>query len=287
MVFESQVAALSRFYVGPASASFSELMFHFPEPSLLDHANAVVFYQGETPIHNRLRQLVYWRKAERAQIDVDGRPICQVDFSEKHIHLLNPASFDARVNLEVIIGPALMVLLAEFNTYCLHAGAITTPVGTVGIIAESGAGKSTLSQHQGPKWRQVCDDILPLQAPSSKELKPALLPKFPQLKLADATVQEPLATNLQLDFILRLNPVPAESISFITLDRRAAMLQIIRHTVATKLFDKSTMQRHARFAKSVCGSVPVLEVSFPRDSAQLGQLRSATVEAFAKLYQPA
>ena len=93
--------------------------------------------------------------------------------------------------------------------------------------------------------------------------------------------------NLQLDFLLRLNPVPAEDIYFDRLDGRAAMLQIIRHTVATKLFDKVAMQRHTQFAKLVCGSVPILEVSFPRDKKQLASFRMKVIEAFVKLRAPA
>ncbi|RBP48282.1 hypothetical protein [Arenicella xantha] len=283
VVFESQVAALSAFYIGPASTRFSELLLHFPEPIRLDQQNAELCYQGQTPIHNRLRGIQYWRKSHRAQIDVDGRPICLIDFDEKHIHLLNEASFDARVNLEVIIGPALVLLLAELDTYCLHAGAVTTPVGNIGIIAESGAGKSTFSRHRDTLWQQISDDILPVQAPEFKDQKPLLLPRFPQLKLPNATVEKSASGKLSLDFLVRLHPEPADTLYFDRLDRRAAMLQIIRHTVATKLFDRDAMQRHARFAKSVCGTVPVLEIRFPRDKKQLASMRMKTIEALAKL----
>lgn len=37
------------------------------------------------------------------------------------------------------------------------------------------------------------------------------------------------------------------------MDRTEAMLQLIRHTVAAKLFDKSVMRAHAKFAKRVSG----------------------------------
>jgi hypothetical protein len=57
-----------------------------------------------------------------------------------------------------------------------------------------------------------------------------------------------------------------------------AMLQVVRHTVAAKLFDATTLREHARFAKKVSSLVPVIEVSYPRDLDKLDQLRHSIID---------
>ena len=72
--------------------------------------------------------------------------------------------------------------------------------------------------------------------------------------------------------------MPSNSISFSVLPRVQAMLQIVRHTVAAKLFDTDTLREHARFAKKVSTLVPVVEVSYPRDLDKLDYLRQSIID---------
>jgi len=284
LVFLNQVASLKEFESGPVSFSYQQLFSgRKPQYERLSVNNASLIYFGRAPFNNKTQDLRYWRKQNIAQIDVAGTPVCQVDFATDQIYLLNARSFDERLNLEVVTGPALITLLAKHNVYCLHAGAVSTSVGNIVLIAESGTGKSTLSAHtsvQDPNynWRQITDDILPLSTKTDGGQASFLLPDFPQLKLPNAVPQSRVLRDRNLDYILRLNPEPSESIEFRALPRTEAMLQVVRHTVAAKLFGDSTMRRHARFAKNVSRNAPVFEVSYPRNLNALPDLRKRIID---------
>ena len=217
-----------------------------------------------------------------AQIDIDGVAACQIDFIKLHIHVLNCEPLGIGLNLELIVGPALVLLLAQSQTYCMHAGAVDTPIGRVGIIAESGVGKSTLSTHVSSEWSQVSDDIMPMKM-SEAENCIDVLPDFPQLKLAQNLVVDAPKPIKKMSYLLRVNPVPSADIHFEVLSKMQAMLQIIRHTVAAKLFDSTTLQQHANFAKNVSIMMPVIEVSYPREIDQLSELRESIFDYLSSL----
>lgn len=288
LVFQNRVDALKRFEIGPASQSYQQILsnrkVHYER---LSAANAKLIYYGSAPFENKIQDVRYWRMKHLAQVDVGGMPICQIDFSDDQISLLNMNSVDDRLNLEVITGPALITLLAKQDVYCLHAGAVTTAAGNVALIAESGTGKSTLSAHtsedvNSSQWSQIADDILPLSVDRINVKGAYLFPDFPQLKLPNSIAKNSTVKNRDLDFILRLNPKPAETIQFRPILGAESMLQLIRHTVAAKLFGDSVMRRHARFARNVSLFAPMFEVSYPRDMDALPELRKTIVEFLLK-----
>lgn len=287
VVFETKVDALEAHYVGPASERFSELLRHFSEPPILTAANSTLSYFGDAPFAGQMHQVRYWRHKHRAQFDIDHIPFCQIDFNENHIHLLNDHGFDDAINLEVVTGPAMVLLLAEVGVFCLHAGCVATSAGNIAIIAESGAGKSTLSAHVDASWTQITDDILPVQYPYEKSSDPLLLPNYPQLKLPKATVSVRPKAVMKLDSIVRVNPEPGSELVIKEIGRRDAMLQIIRHTVGTKLFEKTVMERHAKFARELSQRVPVLEFTYPRVKEELSSLRKKIVDEFTRRQIPA
>ena len=164
----------------------------------------------------------------------------------------------------------------------MHAGAVDTPIGRIGIIAESGAGKSTLSRHVDKHWSQVSDDIMPVSLnEAGKRIN--VLPDFPQLKLANNLVLDSPKKDQPLNYLLRVRPEPSEDIDYKVLPRTQAMLQVVRHTVAAKLFDSSMLRQHAHFAKRVSSFVPMIEISYPRDIDQLDHLRSSIVDYLGSL----
>lgn len=266
-----------------------DLPGNFVEPAVMTASKYSPRYSGGAYFDSKFREVQYWRSQQHGQLDIDGVPACQINFSEPHIHVLNTDPLGVGLNLELITGPALVLLLSLGGTYCMHAGAVDTVAGRIGIIAESGAGKSTLSQHVDDGWRQVSDDIMPLQISNSGS-QIEVFTDFPQLKLSDNKVQHSDSNGgshsendgdtvrKKLDYLLRINPVPGESISFSRLPRVQAMLQVVRHTVAAKLFDATTLREHARFAKKVSTLVPVIEVSYPRDLDKLDQLRHSIID---------
>jgi hypothetical protein len=267
-----------------ATHQSTDLPDKFVELPIMTAANSILRYSGEAYFDNKFREVRYWRSDMCGQLDIDGEPVCQINFSTPHIHVLNAEPLGAGLNLEMITGPALVLLLTLDDIYCMHAGAVDTVAGRIGIIAESGAGKSTLSQHVGDDWCQVSDDIMPLQINDSGTAI-EVLADFPQLKLLANRGQHlgVGAERRKLDYLLRINPVPGNSISFAALPRVQAMLQVVRHTVAAKLFDTSTLRQHARFAKKVSTVVPVIEVSYPRDLDKLDQLRQSIIDYLSSI----
>ena len=281
LVFEDQVASLALFDQTLASVQdrvrLDEPYLIEDDPHMIFHRrNAKRYYQGQAKFDNRDCNVTYWRRRGVSQIDIDDEPVCQVDFAKQRIHLLNELSFDNRINLEVVTGPALVLLLAEQDIYCMHAGAVNTPAGNIAFIAESGSGKSTLSANVDKSWSQLSDDILPLQLNRS-ERTVELYNNFPQLKLDGSSVKDVQQVPQKLDYIIRLSPEPSTDIQFKDLSRADGVLQVIRHTVASRLFGQTLMKRHAKFSKRVSGRVPLLELSYPRDITQLDDLRNAIV----------
>ena len=189
--------------------------------------------------------------------------------------------FDLSFNLELITGPALILLLAEQSIFCLHAGGVSfctsqKKIMNVAFLADSGVGKSTLSKGTSSEWRQLCDDILPVQI---KESSVRLYHDFPQLKLEQARVKDSNLRDCHLDYIFCLNSNQSDSIVIEEMSAVQSVLTLIRHTVASRLFDQNLLKAHCAFAQSLSQAVPIFQVSYPRDYAQLPELRQRIMES--------
>ena len=270
-LFQEPVEALNA-YLMDGNAEVE--MPSFPELSLFNQENAQCVYQGRAPFEHRIQDVCFWRNGRFSQIDVAGTPVCQIDSEDQVVYLLNDQPLDAQLNLEVLTGPACILLMAQQQTFCLHASAVATSAGNILFIAESGSGKSTLSQHHGEFWNQLSDDISPLQLDSRVEL----LTRFPQLKLANASVANRVADVLPVDLIIRIGNRTSQQIEFARLNATQAFLQIVRHTVAAKLFSGEQLKTHSAFAQSVASQVPLVELNYPRDLRQLPALRQSIVD---------
>lgn len=274
VVFQTAVARLRAYEVGPASTRFSDLLNSTTSNEVLDASNAELKYRGRASFNLNYTTVSYWRNKDSAQINVNSEPVCRIDFATEHIHVLNNKSFDDSTNLAVITGPALILLLSQSDIYCLNAGAVATPHGCVAMLAEFGAGKSTLSAHVDKSWSQLADDILPLKFIDDVEI----FHRFPQLKLGDATIVDRPKKPLFLKCILRLVQEPSEKTEFKALKRTDALFQVVSHTIGARLFDEKMMRKHAKFAKHVTAHIPTIEVSYPRDLSKLDSLRAEISE---------
>ena len=274
VVFDAPVSALSAFQQTGGLAAESEVAPPSARTRLLHEANAKLQYHGVAPIAEVAQQVSCWRDQHILQIDVGGRPVCQVDFQHQQIQLLNDQSYDDRLNLEVVTGPALMLLLAAKGIFCLHAGAVITGYGNIALIAESGVGKSTLSAHQREYWQQLADDIVPLLQHQGGYV----VGDYPQLKLPGNTIAARPDGPAAINLVLRLVTKSSDEISFKRLRKTEAMLQIVRHSVAAKLYDAEQLQAHAAFARQLSISTPVVELSYPRDLARLDAVRTAITD---------
>lgn len=285
VVFQTPCAVLREFHIEEASVE----MVVQASMAVQEHLDRQVIgdrppieYQGPAPFGNRDRDVTYRRRDKFACIDLDEELVCEINLENSHIHLLREGGFSDLVNIELVTGPAMMIVLAYLKTYCLHASAVLTRAGVVAITGESGAGKSTLAWQAGDAWQQLSDDISPiLYDPKQRGIQ--LSTEFPQLKLANAVAPTRLKEHVNVDFIIRLNPSPAKSIKFRPLTKAEAMLQFVRHTVAVRLFDEKIMRRHTKFAQYVATKVPIIELSYPRDLLGLTDLREQIID-YLSLY---
>jgi len=271
IVFETEVNALQAFSDGVGSESYSEILVELAARMPVDEVQGKLTYEGSAPFADVVRNVKCWECDHLIRIDVDDTSICLVDVDNHHIHVLNEESFDQALNLQVVTGPALIILLATKGIYCLHASSIGTQFGNIAFIAESGVGKSTLGAHIDSNWQQLADDILPLHQRGDHYQ----MFDYPQLKLPRNATELPQPRNSMLDLIIRLSNEESQEMEFTRLPRTEGLIEIVRHTVAAKLFDNALMIEHVRFAKFLSGEVPVVELKYPRNLERLNHLRFA------------
>ncbi|MFP4346563.1 MAG: hypothetical protein ACLFU8_17905 [Anaerolineales bacterium] len=160
--------------------------------------------------------------------------------------------------LEITLGPPLMLALA------LHASAALDPAGNLLLFAgESGRGKSTLARYLGqqPGWRRVADDILPVEAQADGLIA---LPHFPQLKIpADRQPSVGLPQRLPVSALYLLGDA-APDVRVAALSPLEGAFGLIRHTVASRLFDRPLLAQHMEFARTAALRLPVRRLHYPR-----------------------
>lgn len=285
VVFQGNPEKLAHFHVEPATKKYSDIFKRFSANCYFNFDDAELVYEAAAPFGGQQHMVSFWRKNDIARIDLNGEPACAISVSEQHIHLLRSTEFD-EVNLELITGPALIFLLNLRDLYCLHASAVTTKAGNVAFIGESGVGKSTLANRSGDGWMPIADDILPVHVigePYSNDAWVELLTDFPQLKRSKSFVYKGKKSAMKLDWIIRISDEPTDKLRFRKLPRLPAMLQLVRHTVAARLFDIDAIRQHAEFAKAVSLQVPVYEIKYPRDIDALDNLRLKIVKHLLKI----
>lgn len=161
------------------------------------------------------------------------------------------------------LGPVLVLSLALQGRFCLHASAIGVDGRAVAFLGASGAGKSTLAAlldglRLAPR---LADDILPVGSAAK------VFPRFPQLKLSPA--QHPsmhLPESLPLAAVYLLDS-PAERGPEVTsepLQKRDALIALVSHTVATRLFGPDLLARHLDLFGELAETVPVRRLRYPR-----------------------
>jgi hypothetical protein len=182
--------------------------------------------------------------------------------------------------VEIAVGPVLLLALALRGTFALHAAAVATLHGVVALVGESGAGKSTLAAPAGPGWDRLADDILPFGLVDGS---PTVFPHYPQLKLPDAA-QYPrtAAPAVPLAAVCEIGP-PAEDGRGIVerLSPRDGALCLVSHTVAARLFPEELLEAHLDACAAVAARVAVVRLHYPRTLAGLPAVRQAVIEHLA------
>lgn len=166
---------------------------------------------------------------------------------------------DIALRDELLLGPALMLALANRRVFGLHASAILGGDGAVLLLGPSGSGKSTLARHAIEEGGlRLSDDVTPVHLGASGI---RVLPRFPQLKLTPALIVD----DLEL--------APA-ALVWVTLGMDGPGLQqmaageatrcLVRDSVAARLFLPDLLARHFEFCAALAGTIPAFRLTLPR-----------------------
>lgn len=229
-------------------------------------------YQGSLWIAHAWRAITCHCHAQGFRLEVEGIGVFVVAATGRAVicsEVAPGASPDAVS--EAAIGPALILALALQQTWTLHASAVVLDGSGVAFVGDSGAGKSTLAHYldsdtESP-FHRIADDILPF-ALAGRSL--VLLSHFPQLKLsydkqpgACMPQQVPLRALYTLDCMKGdLDDGPTVAVE--TQNPRGAALALVRHTVATRLFDRKLLAQHLAFCTQAGPLLAVRRLIYPR-----------------------
>jgi hypothetical protein len=173
---------------------------------------------------------------------------------------------DEAVIDEALLGPALTIALATRGVFCLHASAILADGHAIAFLGDSGTGKSTLAAHLPERngWQRIADDILPVTIGEDGLLA---LPHFPQLKLpASQQIGPDVPSRIPLRAIYLLDiPDTLTVPSIIPLDHRTAATILIRHTVASSLFDAQLLVSHMDFCTRSATHLAARRLIYPHN----------------------
>ncbi len=193
-----------------------------------------------------------------------------------------PDGDEAAVTLaaEVLFGPALLLQLAWRSRFALHASAIDRGGRTVAFIGDSAAGKSTVaaachqpsSRRQGG-WQRVADDILPVVWAAG----PLAAPHFPQFKLPaehQYPRSEPPLRALAAVYLLAPPPQGSSITHPVAepLGRKESLLTLVRHTVASRLFDARLQTLLFDTLAQATADLPVYRLLYPHTAASLAEV---------------
>ena len=78
--------------------------------------------------------------------------------------------------------------------------------------------------------------------------------------------------------MVRLDAEVSSRIELDAVSKADAALEIVKHTVASKMFDASLLNSHLRFAVTLAKAVPMLRIRYPRKKARLPDIRNALFE---------
>lgn len=203
-------------------------------------------------------------------IAADGAAIIQVTMSP---------GVDRVFHSQSLLGPPLVLALALQGTWCLHASAVLYENKVIAFLGVSGTGKSTLAEYlmgQSGVCR-LSDDILPIQWKNGALIA---LPHFPQLKLsADQQPGLELPARFPLAAIYLLDEQPQISIQ--VLSQGATALNLVRQTLAARLFSRYLLGEHFDFCGQIATGIPMCTLAYPRKLSSLPAVWQAIQEDLA------
>ena len=167
---------------------------------------------------------------------------------------------------DILLGPSLVLALAQREVWCLHASAAAWQGRTFAFLGESGAGKSTLAaslSHTGTlDWRLVADDILPVTLETAGV---TAWPRFPQLKLpVEAQPGPALPEHIPLDrLVLLMVASEAQQPELIPLSCSQAAQALLGQTAGVRLFDLDLLSVHMAFCARAGEALSTYQLTYP------------------------
>lgn len=216
-------------------------------------------------------QLGIWWDGDRAWLEVD-HTVLGIDLTAGVIEVLVPPGPDADRWLEhVLLGPPLLLALAQRGVFALHAGAVAVAGRLLVFVGASGAGKSTLAGSAGTAWQSFADDLLPVEITADGTVRG--LGGFPQLKLAPAHRRAREGETLPLAAVVLLDGEAPEP-TLRPLPPAEAAATWVAHTMIARLFSPRLLADHLAWATRGASAVPTYAVRLPRGLERLGELRA-------------
>lgn len=202
------------------------------------------------------------RKAVR--VELDGTPFLRVDENLQSRLIGATAWLGPEEEAEIRAGPGLITALALRDRWCLHASAVAYAGEAVLFVGDSGAGKSTLAREIAAAcrgWSRLTDDLTPVELSGGRL---TVRPDFPQLKLApeERWTGDP-SVSIPVRELYLLRPIPAGEVLFHELSAQTAMLALLSHTAAARLFDDRLLERHLEFAATAATRAGAFRVDYP------------------------
>lgn len=229
-------------------------------------------------VGGELRQVRAWQAQGDNFLDVSGIGMLAVSSQGDWIQLVRREQDASPVQIQdALLGPGLSLALARHGIWCVHAGAALYMDQLVLFMGESGRGKSTLSGYLGSQagsgWRIAGDDILPLEL-SIDGLYARLhfpQPKYPPERQPSSGLPECLPVSAI--YVLAAPLEAVKEIDVTTLSQVAGSLALVRHTVASRLFDPALLAEHLEFCSQAAGRVTLRQLEYPRQFDQLPALQ--------------
>jgi len=172
------------------------------------------------------------------------------------------------IDVTVLMGPVFILHLAKNWIFCLHASAFIVNDTSFILMAESGTGKSTIARYiqQQKLGTRIADDIVPLKIIKEKL---TILPSFPQLKLNQE--QQHTGENVSFKTVAIFASKSSEETSLSKINQFQAMINLIQHSVATKLFAESELKNHLSFCHQMSSRIDAYELNYQHNKNSLNQ----------------
>ena len=204
-----------------------------------------------------------------------------------------------------LLGQVLSFGLVKQGLESLHASAIVVDGGSIGFLGDCGQGKSTLlASFLQEGLKQLTDDLLLVRRkrdliisyPGPLRIK--LLPASAFLlgKQAQGVAMNPLVPKMVIPVAAKKfqrTPVPlkalyllaqggsSQRIRITAIPHAKALLGLVTNSFNISLKDPPRLERQFRWATEIVSSIPVRQISYPRNYDALPAVRAAILNQFS------